>query len=100
MPDMFEEANKKTKTKTETTKPEIQPIDKEDFKQKILTVVAYMESIADTNESIKDLLKQIKEKYGIKATISRAVATVIFKQNIEDVEEKNNTIRDLLDQVI
>ncbi len=95
---MFSEANAK-KTPADNKK-EIVPLDREDFKQKILTIVAYMESIAETNESIKDLLKQIKEKYGIKATVSRAVATIIFKQNIEDVEEKNNTIRDLIDQVI
>ncbi len=94
---MFSEANAK---KTPTDKKEIIPLDREDFKNKILTIVAYMESVAETNESIKDLLKQIKEKYGIKATVSRAVATIIFKQNIEDVEEKNNTIRDLIDQVI
>lgn len=100
MPDMFEEANKKTTSKEKTIKPEIKPIDKEDFKQKILTVVAYMESVADTNESIKSILKDLKDKYGIKATVSRAVATVIFKQNIEDVEEKHNTIKDLLDQVL
>ena len=98
MTDMFSEANAK-KTPADNKK-EIVPLDREDFKQKILTIVAYMESIAETNESIKDLLKQIKEKYGIKATVSRAVATIIFKQNIEDVEEKNNTIRDLIDQVI
>jgi hypothetical protein len=93
--DMFEKANKQA-----DKDKEIKPIDKVDFKNKILEIVSYMEAKAETDGSIKEILKYLKEKYGIKNTIARSVATIIFKQNLEEVEDKNNAIKTLLDEVI
>lgn len=83
--------------KKEKTVKEIHPIDPADVSSTIDDIVAFMGAIDSSREEVNKRVKYLKEKYGLASTAVRAAATVLHKQNEEQLTEKEQQIRDLLD---
>jgi hypothetical protein len=76
---------------------EIKPVDPEDVSENIQDIVALLGAIESSRESINKRVKHLKDTYGLSATAVRAAATVIYKESIEQLGEKEQQIRDILE---
>lgn len=79
-----------------TTKKEIKPIDPEDVSECLDAIVAFLGAIADSRDEINKRVKYLKDTYGLNSTAVRAAANVLLKQNEEELDEKEQQIRDIL----
>ena len=48
------------------------------------------------NKVNNDIIKEIKEDYGLSPSVVRATASIIYKSNKEEIEEKNGQVEELL----
>lgn len=71
--------------------------EKRELRSEIQRVVDYMVQADAAKDAISSLLKDIKEEYGIPATVARKVATTIRKEAKELEEEKWDEFRTLLE---
>lgn len=78
-------------------KESIKPIDPTDVNETIHDMVALMGAIESSREEINRRVKYLKDTYGLQSTAVRAAATVIHKQNKEQLDEKEAQIREILD---
>jgi len=72
-------------------------LDLKDYKRCIDTIVDEMVKQADSRESVTSLVKHLSETYGLNKPTIRKVATTIYKNNIEDEEEKTDEFSRLVD---
>ena len=77
-------------------KKEIKPIDAEDVKEQLDIIVSFLDAISSSRDEINKRVKYLKETYGLQSTAVRAAATVLLKQNEEQLDEKEQQIRDIL----
>ncbi len=77
-------------------KKEIKPIDPVDVAECLDAIVAFLGAIASSREEINSRVKHLKETYGLNSTAVRAAANVMFKENEEELDEKEQQIRDIL----
>jgi hypothetical protein len=77
-------------------KKEVQAIDPEDVSEVIDAIVAFMGAVESSREEINKRVKYLKDSYGLSSSAVRAVATVIHKQNEEQLSEKETQIKNLL----
>ena len=75
----------------------IQPIDPKDVANSIEDIVAFLGAIDSSREEINRRVKHLKDTYGLASTAVRAAATVLYKQNMEQLDEKEQQIRSILD---
>lgn len=76
---------------------EIKPIDPEDVSEQMQDIVAFLGAIDSSREEINRRVKHLKDTYGLASSAVRAAATVIYKQNEEQLGEKESQIRNILD---
>ena len=72
------------------------PIDPRDVAEQLQDIVAFMGAIDSSREEINHRVKHLKDTYGLQSTAVRAAATVMHKQNQEQLDEKDQQIRDIL----
>ena len=70
---------------------------KAELKQEISRIVDLMIQAESIRESIAELKKDIKTEYGIPVATITKVATIIRKQNLDEEEEKWETIKEWVD---
>jgi len=75
----------------------IKPIDPKDVSNSIEDIVAFLGAIDSSREEINRRVKHLKDTYGLASTAVRAAATVLYKQNMEQLDEKEQQIRSILD---
>lgn len=75
----------------------VKPIDKEDVSKAINTIVSYLESIDSSREAVNQIVKRLKEEYGLASSDVRAAANAIKKANIDELDEKTRRIQELVD---
>lgn len=78
------------------TEKTYKPINEEDVSENINDIVAFLGAIASSRDEINERVKHLKTQYGLNSTAIRAAANLIYKQNLEEVEEKEQTIKDIL----
>jgi uncharacterized protein YaaR (DUF327 family) len=69
------------------------------YKNAIDEIVNSMLRSSAESELVKDICDVQKEKYGIPPATTKKVATVIFKDNLEDERDKFETIESLVERV-
>lgn len=89
-------SNRDLEKNQSTTKKEIKPIDPVDVSESLDTIVAFLGAIADSREEINKKVKHLKDTYGLNSTAVRAAANVLLKQNEDELDEKEQQIRDIL----
>jgi hypothetical protein len=52
-----------------------------------------------SKDLVNEVLKEFKNDYGVKATLIRKVAQVVYKRNKQDVEQENEQLMELLSKV-
>jgi uncharacterized protein YktA (UPF0223 family) len=72
------------------------PINEDDVSENIADIVAFLGAIESSRTQINDRVKHLKDEYGLATTAVRAAANLIYKQNLEEVEEKEQKIKDIL----
>ena len=70
---------------------------KEEVRKEISRIVDLMIQADSIRESIAELKKDIKNEYAIPVTTITKVATIIRKQNLDEEEEKWETIKEWVD---
>ena len=60
-------------------------------------IVSFLGAIESSRDEINKRVKHLKEEYGLQSTAVRAAATVLHKQNQEQLDEKESQIRNILD---
>lgn len=75
----------------------VKPLDAKDVAKKINTIVALLESIDASRETINAECKYLKDTYGLSTTLVRAAANAIKKDNMNEVDEKTRQIQELVD---
>lgn len=71
-------------------------LNESDFRSKVNLIVEEMNQQAASKESVKEILSELKSKYGLKPTTVRKVATIIFNANFDEFAEKEQELRQLL----
>lgn len=62
------------------------PEDKKRLKQAIVEATHVLQQLDDNKEALKDLLKLTSEKFGLPTKTLRKLATIMYKQNYNDVQ--------------
>jgi hypothetical protein len=75
----------------------IKPIDPADVEEQITAIVAFLGAIDSSREEINRRVKHLKDTYGLQSTAVRAAANVLYKQNMEQLDEKEQQIRSILE---
>lgn len=70
------------------------------FKNAITEVTNSMTRIDAENELIKDICDVQKQKYGVQPTITKKVATMVHKQNLQEESDKFEAIVTLTESVM
>lgn len=78
---------------------EYKPVD-DAFKDKITDVADNLYRIKELQDENSAILKQLKKDYGIAVPIMRQVATVQFKHNQSEIEEKHETLMELIERLL
>lgn len=52
-----------------------------------------------SKDNVNELLKEFKSEYGVKATLIRKVAQIVYKRNKQEVEQDNIELMKLLEKV-
>ncbi len=83
--------------KNEKEKKQILPIDPEDVSKTIDTIVSLMESIDASREMITAKIKHLSDTYGLNKSDIRTAATMLKKQNVEELDEKTKRVQEIID---
>jgi len=75
----------------------IKLIDPADVEEQITAIVAFLGAIDSSREEINRRVKHLKDTYGLQSTAVRAAANVLYKQNMEQLDEKEQQIRSILE---
>jgi hypothetical protein len=75
----------------------IQAIDPEDVSKTINTIVSLMESIDASREMITGKIKHLSDTYGLNKADIRTAATMLKKQNVEELDEKTKRVQEIID---
>ncbi len=75
----------------------IQAIDPEDVSKTINTIVSLMESIDASREMITSKIKHLSDTYGLNKADIRTAATMLKKQNVEELDEKTKRVQEIID---
>lgn len=78
-------------------KKPIKAINPEDVAEQLDIIVSFLAAIESSRDEINKRVKHLKEEYGLQSTAVRAAATVLHKQNQEQLDEKESQIRNILD---
>lgn len=70
------------------TEKTYEELDVKDFKESIDNIIDNMIIQSSAREAVTEKIKYLSEKYGFNKSILRKVATAIYKNTIEDEEEK------------
>jgi len=68
-----------------------------EIKTSINFIIDQLVIIENAREQISASLKTLKDSYGISPTLGRKVATTMFKNKQEDIEEEYDTISKLIE---
>ena len=68
-----------------------------EIKTSIDYIIDQLVVIEDAREQISASLKNLKDSYGIAPTLGRKVATTMFKNKQEDVEEEYDVLSKLIE---
>lgn len=80
-----------------------QPADKNNeasvLKSKIMSIVTSLEVMDEEKENIKEILSDLKASHDIPPKVARAVAKIIHKGTLKDLEDEYNAIEQLHEKV-
>jgi|TARA_R110000824_G_scaffold169354_2_gene346476 predicted RNA methylase len=71
-------------------------LDKTDINNKVTSIIDQLQIQEDARNIVNEIVKNIKEDYGVSPTVVRAAANIIYKSNKEEIEEKNGQVEELL----
>jgi|TARA_R110002020_G_scaffold3971_1_gene17442 polyhydroxyalkanoate synthesis regulator phasin len=78
------------------TKKVYKAIDETDISNKVNKIVDQLLIQEGARNIVNDIIKEIKEDYGLSPSVVRATASIIYKSNKEEIEEKNGQVEELL----
>ena len=70
--------------------------DETDISNKVNKIVDQLLIQEGARNVVNDIIKEIKEDYGLSPSVVRATASIIYKSNKEEIEEKNGQVEELL----
>jgi endonuclease III len=85
--------------KKEVQKKSYKPVNDEALKKIVEAIVDELYIQAASKEKVNEALKEFKTEYGVKATIIRKVANIVYKRNKEEVEQEQDELMQLLAKV-
>jgi endonuclease III len=85
--------------KKEVQKKSYKPVNDEALKKIVESIVDELYIQAASKEKVNEALKEFKTEYGVKATIIRKVANIVYKRNKEEVEQEQDELMQLLAKV-
>ena len=71
-------------------------LDKTDILSKVTNIVDQLYIQEDARNIVNNIVKEIKDDYGVSPSVVRATASIIYKSNKEEIEEKNGQVEELL----
>ena len=71
-------------------------LDKTDVNEKINKIVDELVIQEASREMVNEVVKNLKEEYGVSPSVDRSTASIIHKHNKEEIEEKNEQVEELL----
>lgn len=78
-----------------TTNPNAQAI-----KDAVSEIVVHLDRIASEREAIKDILKDMKDRFEANPKAIRKVATAIHKGKAGEVRESSSELVDLIEEIV
>ena len=78
------------------TKKVYKAIDETDISNKVNNIVDQLLIQEGARNVVNDIVKEIKEDYGLAPSVVRTTASIIYKSNKEEIEEKNGQVEELL----
>lgn len=72
-------------------------LDKKDFRENIDLIVDELVKQADSRETVTERVKYLSSTYGLDKPVIRKVASTIYKNSIEDEEERTDEFSKLID---
>ena len=78
------------------TKKVYKAIDETDISNKVNKIVDQLLIQEGARNIVNDIIKEIKEDYGLSPSVVRATASIIYKSNKEEIEEKKGQVEELL----
>ena len=78
------------------TKKVYKAIDETVISNKVNKIVDQLLIQEGARNVVNDIIKEIKEDYGLSPSVVRATASIIYKSNKEEIEEKNGQVEELL----
>ena len=78
------------------TKKVYKAIDETDISNKVNKIVDQLLIQEGARNVVNDIIKDIKDDYGLPPSVVRATASIIYKSNKEEIEEKNGQVEELL----
>ena len=78
------------------TKKVYKAIDETDISNKVNKIVDQLLIQEGARNVVNDIVKEIKEDYGLAPSVARTTASIIYKSNKEEIEEKNGQVEELL----
>jgi endonuclease III len=85
--------------KKEVQKKSYKPVNDEALKKIVEAIVDELYIQSASKEKVNEALKEFKTEYGVKATIIRKVANIVYKRNKEEVEQEQDELMQLLAKV-
>jgi len=73
------------------------PLNDEDISENINDIVAFLGAIESSRAEINERVKHLKDEYGLSPSDVRAAARLLHKQNTEELGEKEQRIREIID---
>tara|TARA_Y100000310_G_scaffold340296_1_gene435539 strand:+ start:1407 stop:1667 length:261 start_codon:yes stop_codon:yes gene_type:complete len=71
-------------------------LDKTDILSKVTNIVDQLYIQEDARNIVNNIVKEIKDDYGVSPSVVRATASILYKRNKEEIEEKNGQVEELL----
>lgn len=81
----------------ETQKQTTIPIDNKKLTTAINSIVDQLHVQAGSRDAVNGIIGELKTDYGLKPKVVRRVASIIYKQNVEEVDEETKEVMDLID---
>lgn len=78
------------------TKKVYKSLNENDISDKINKIVDQLLIQEGARNIVNDIIKDIKDDYGLPPSVVRATASIIYKSNKEEIEEKNGQVEELL----
>ena len=71
-------------------------LDKTDILSKVTNIVDQLYIQEDARNIVNNIVKEIKDDYGVSPSVVRATDSILYKRNKEEIEEKNGQVEELL----